>query len=195
MASIKTRLRLLRAEREWSQARLAAEDGVTRSVLPAYGESELEWTWTRNEATAVPEARTRWRMPRYVVVAIAIVFAAAIAVGATLAIQDRKDEAITEEITRAESDLKELGAQISATKDADLASMNDFIAAYAQVEPLEKEYDQKLQNFTELYRTAKDRDSHTGPCAIFRDCAAGIIRSPGKKCRKSSISSVKSTTS
>jgi hypothetical protein len=30
----------------------------------------------------------------------------------------------------------------------------------AQVEPLEKEYDQKLQKFIELYRTAKERDSH-----------------------------------
>ena len=38
--------------------------------------------------------------------------------------------------------------------------MNDFIAAYAQVEPLEKEYDQKPQKFTDLYKTAKERDSH-----------------------------------
>lgn len=56
--------------------------------------------------------------------------------------------------------MRELGAQIAAIKDGDLTSMNDFIAAYAQVEPLEKEYDQKLQKFTELYRTAKERDSH-----------------------------------
>jgi putative transcriptional regulator len=33
MASIKTRLRVLRAEREWSQARLAAEVGVTRQTV------------------------------------------------------------------------------------------------------------------------------------------------------------------
>jgi len=33
MASIKTRLRVLRAEREWSQARLAAEVGVTRQTI------------------------------------------------------------------------------------------------------------------------------------------------------------------
>lgn len=62
--------------------------------------------------------------------------------------------------SRAESDLRELGAQIAAIKDGDLTSMNDYIAAYAQVEPLEKEYDQKLQKFTDLYRTAKERDSH-----------------------------------
>jgi hypothetical protein len=73
----------------------------------------------------------------------------------------RKDEAITAEIARAESDLRERGAEIASIKDANLRSMNDFIAAYAQVEPLEKEYDQKLQKFTELlYKDAKERDSH-----------------------------------
>lgn len=41
-----------------------------------------------------------------------------------------------------------------------LATMNDFIAAYAQVEPLEKEYDQQLQSFSDLFRTASERDSH-----------------------------------
>ncbi len=33
MTSIKTRLRVLRAEREWSQARLAAQVGVTRQTI------------------------------------------------------------------------------------------------------------------------------------------------------------------
>jgi putative transcriptional regulator len=33
MAVIKTRLRVLRAEREWSQARLAVEVGVTRQTI------------------------------------------------------------------------------------------------------------------------------------------------------------------
>jgi hypothetical protein len=83
-----------------------------------------------------------------------------IGVATEFAIENRRDEAISADITRAESDLRELGAQIAAIKDGDLTSMNDFIAAYAQVEPLEKEYDQKLQKFTDLYRTAKERDSH-----------------------------------
>jgi len=33
MASIKTRLRVLRAEREWSQAKLAVVVGVTRQTI------------------------------------------------------------------------------------------------------------------------------------------------------------------
>ena len=76
------------------------------------------------------------------------------------AMEDRKDRATTEEISRSEADLRELGAEIAAIKDADLTSMNDFIAAYAQVEPREKEYDLKPQKFTELCRSAKERDAH-----------------------------------
>jgi len=108
----------------------------------------------------VPDVRTNWRPPKYLIVAAAILLIAVIAVAAALAIEDRRDEAFAAEITRAESDLRELGAQIAAIKDGELTSMNDYIAAYAQVEPLEKEYDQKLQKFTDLYRTAKERDSH-----------------------------------
>ncbi len=108
----------------------------------------------------MPDVRTNWRPPKYLIVAAAILLIAVIAVAAALAIEDRRDEAFAAEITRAESDLRELGAQIAAIKDGELTSMNDYIAAYAQVEPLEKEYDQKLQKFTDLYRTAKERDSH-----------------------------------
>ena len=43
-----------------------------------------------------------------------------------------------------QSELKSAGAQIASIKDADLQSMNDYISAYAQIEPLQKEYDQKL---------------------------------------------------
>jgi len=113
-----------------------------------------------NEGTSVPDSRINRRVSRYAVIAAVIVGAIAIAVATALAIQDRKDEAMAAELERAESDLRNLGAQIASIKDGDLTSMNDFIAAYAQVEPLEKEYDQKLEKFTELYRTAKERDSH-----------------------------------
>lgn len=108
----------------------------------------------------MPETQKKRGILWYALIAAGIVMTAAVAVATALAIQDRRDEAITAEITRAESDLRELGVQIAAIKDADLTSMNDFISAYAQVEPLEKEYDQKLQKFAELYRTAKERDSH-----------------------------------
>jgi anti-sigma-K factor RskA len=92
----------------------------------------------------VPEIRKKRRIPRYVVIAAAILVIAAIGIAAEFEIEDRREEALAAEIARAESDLRELGAQVAYIKDGDLTSMNDFISAYAQVEPLEKEYDQKL---------------------------------------------------
>src|SRR5207253_4126363 len=36
------------------------------------------------------------------------------------------------------------------------------LSAYAQIEPLEKEYEGKLQQFSVLYERARERDSHRG---------------------------------
>src|SRR5438874_13425422 len=36
------------------------------------------------------------------------------------------------------------------------------VAAYAQIEPLQKEYDEKLQRFSDLYAYARERDNHRG---------------------------------
>jgi hypothetical protein len=80
----------------------------------------------------------------------------------TLALEDRQQRRLHAEIDRASSELKSAGAQIASIKDADLQSMNDYISAYAQIEPLQKEYAQKLQNMVELYRMAEERDSHKG---------------------------------
>ena len=41
MASIKTRLRVLRAEHEWTQAYLAAQVGVTRQTINSIEKGEL----------------------------------------------------------------------------------------------------------------------------------------------------------
>ena len=53
--------------------------------------------------------------------------------------------------------------------DANLTTTNDFIAAYAQVEPLEKEYEAKLDRFSELFHHAR-RETATG---VFRSAARG----------------------
>ena len=65
-------------------------------------------------------------------------------------------------LERVQSDLRTLGGQIANIKDSDLTTTNDFISAYAQIEPLEKEYEVKLQEFSELYQLAQERDSHRG---------------------------------
>jgi hypothetical protein len=79
-----------------------------------------------------------------------------------LAVRDREDKAMANQLERAESELRGLGGQIARIKDADLSTANDVINAYAQIEPLEKEYEVKLQRFADLYTEARDRDSHRG---------------------------------
>ena len=106
--------------------------------------------------------RKYWAIPRYAVVFGATLLATAVTIAIVLAIQDRTDRRLTADIERAQSELLGLGAQITAIKDADLSSANDYIAAYAQIEPLQKEYDEKLQKFTDLYSHARERDSHRG---------------------------------
>lgn len=82
------------------------------------------------------------------------------AIGAILAIEDRRDRTLAAELDATQSELLGIGAQITSIKDANLTTSNDFIAAYAQVEPLEKDYDQKLDKFSKLYTAARERDSN-----------------------------------
>ena len=56
----------------------------------------------------------------------------------------------------------------ATSKDADLGSMNDYISAYAQVEHLQSDYDQKLQKYSKLYSLARKRDSDRGIFNIER---------------------------
>ena len=97
---------------------------------------------------------------KYLVLVGVVVAAAMTTIGTTLAIEDRRDRALAAELDATQTDLLGIGAQITSIKDADLETTNDFIAAYAQVESLEKEYDAKLQQFSELYQRARERDSH-----------------------------------
>jgi hypothetical protein len=101
-------------------------------------------------------------IPRYAIVAIAMLVACIAAGGVTLVVRDRNEKEMLSQLERAQSDLRVLGGQIANIKDGDLASTNDFISAYAQIEPLEKEYEGKLQQFSELYERARERDSHRG---------------------------------
>ena len=114
---------------------------------------------------------TQGKIPRYVVLtgaAVIAVIAIIVAIGAGFVIQDRRDKALASEIERTQSDLLGLGGQITTIKDADLTTTNDYIAAFAQIEPIQKEYDEKLQKFSDLYNSARERDSHRGILDIQR---------------------------
>ncbi len=116
----------------------------------------------------MPNDRKHWQIPRYAVLACAGLFAVAVTVAIVLVIQDRRDKTLAAEIERTQSELLGLGGQITAIKDADLTTTNDYIAAFAQMEPIQKEYDEKLQKFSDLYSHARERDSHRGLLDIER---------------------------
>jgi hypothetical protein len=98
-------------------------------------------------------------------VCVAFVFCV-ISLGVTFTVQYYNERRLTAELERTQLELQSLGAQIVTIKDADLQSMNDYIGAYAQIEPLQNRYDEKLQKFIELYNRARERDSHRGYLSI-----------------------------
>ena len=110
----------------------------------------------------MPESTKQNGFPRYAILAVIVLLLCMVAGGVTLAVRDREDKEMANQLERAENELRGLGGQIASIKDADLSTANDFISAYAQIEPLEKEYEVKLQRFTDLYTQARDRDSHRG---------------------------------
>lgn len=107
-------------------------------------------------------------IPRYLVLTGGTAVAILVVIGIAFAIQDRRDKALAAEIERTQSELLGLGSRISAIKDADLTTTNDYIAAFAEIEPIQKEYDKKLQRFSDLYNRARERDSHRGMLDIQR---------------------------
>src|SRR6267154_1121173 len=99
---------------------------------------------------------------RYTIVVVAVLVACIAAAVVRLVVRDRNGKEMMSQRERSQADLRRLGGQIANIKDADLGSANDFISAYAQIEPLEKEYEGKLQQFSGLYERARERDSHRG---------------------------------
>jgi len=91
-----------------------------------------------------------------------------IVIAIVVAIQQREDAALEESIERSASKLQTLGDQIADIKDSHLVSMNDYIGAYAQIAPLETEYDHQLDEFRDLYDRAQDRSRRTINIRRFR---------------------------
>ena len=58
----------------------------------------------------------------------------ALALSITFVVENRNEHRLTAELERTQMELQSLGEQIRSIKDADLASMNAYISAYAQIE-------------------------------------------------------------
>jgi hypothetical protein len=108
------------------------------------------------------ENATRAKFRQWVLAATTATVAILIVIAVAFATQEHNDRVLMEDLDRTGVELQLLGRQIGDIKDADLVSMNDHISAYAQVEHLQSDYDQKLQKYSELYSLARKRDSDRG---------------------------------
>lgn len=106
------------------------------------------------------ETANKRGIPRYIIVAGMVLVACVVVAGVTLFLRDRNEKEMLSQLERSQADLRMLGGQIANIKDADVTSANDFISAYAQIEPLEKEYE--VKQFSGLYERARERGSRRG---------------------------------
>jgi len=108
------------------------------------------------------------KRPRIWITAVSLIVASALGVAILLGVQNHEDHVLTAQITQTEADLRVTGARIANIKDHEFKTMAEYVVAYARVEPLLTEYDQKLQEYSELYNTAQQRDQKRGLINIQR---------------------------
>src|SRR5713226_496226 len=114
------------------------------------------------------EPKVTAKRPRIWITAVSLIVASALGVAILLGVQNHEDHVLTAQITRTEADLRVLGGRIANIKDHEFKTMAEYVAAYAEIEPLLTEYDQKLQEYSELYTTAQQRDQKRGLINVRR---------------------------
>jgi hypothetical protein len=73
-------------------------------------------------------------------------------------IETHDDRVLDAQITESQSEMRIVGAQIAGMKDRDFESTAQYIQVFARIGPLVNDYDQTLQRYTDLYRSAEQRD-------------------------------------
>ncbi len=125
---------------------------------------------TAPETTSEPKGAAKgFRI--WVIAGSSILLGVVLSVAVALAIQRHNDRVLNAQVAQSESELRTLGAQIAAIKDRQFGTMSEYVAAYARVEPLLKDYHQKLQQYGELCSTAQQRDQKRGLINIRRLCS------------------------
>ena len=114
------------------------------------------------------ESKIATKRLRIWIIAVSLIVASVLSIVTVLGIQNHEDHVLTAQITQTEAQLRALGAQIADIKDHEFKTMAEYGVAYAQIEPLLTEYDQKLQEYSQLYETAQQRDQKRGLINIQR---------------------------
>ncbi len=116
----------------------------------------------QSEPKAAAKRRRIW------IIALLLIVTSALSVAIILGVQNQEDHALTAQITQTEAELRVMGARIANIKDHQFETMAEYVAAYAEIEPLLTEYDQKLQQYSGLYSKAQERDQKRGLINIQR---------------------------
>src|ERR1700730_14267088 len=68
--------------------------------------------------------------------AVSFIAASALGVAIIFGIQNHEDHVLSAQITQTEGELRATGARIANIKDHEFKTMAEYVAAYAQIEPL-----------------------------------------------------------
>lgn len=93
-------------------------------------------------------------------------FTVILSVAITFGIQNGYDRIATIRLEDGMKDFKDVADKIGAIKGRDLQTTKDYIDAYAEMEPLQVEYDNRLRAFTDFLSEAKQKDKNRGPINI-----------------------------
>jgi len=122
----------------------------------------------RSSRTGQSEPKAAAKRRRIWIIALLLIVTSALSVAIILGVQNQEDHALTAQITQTEAELRVMGARIANIKDHQFETMAEYVAAYAEIEPLLTEYDQKLQQYSGLYSKAQERDQKRGLINIQR---------------------------
>ena len=122
----------------------------------------------RSSRTGQSEPKAAANRRRIWIIALLLIVTSALSVAIILGVQNQEDHALTAQITQTEAELRVMGARIANIKDHQFETMAEYVAAYAEIEPLLTEYDQKLQQYSGLYSKAQERDQKRGLINIQR---------------------------
>ena len=123
------------------------------------------------EDSSVDRSEPKWHATRFrswLIVISLIVSVVVLTVVVAIAIEHHNDRLLSAQLIQSEVELQTTGARIADIKDHKFKAMAEYVSAYASVEPLLNDYDDKLQAYADLCVTAQRRDEKRSLINILR---------------------------
>lgn len=108
------------------------------------------------------------RRHRRITAAAGMIFSVVLCFAVTFGTQNGHDRIFVNQIGKSIAELNEVARKIGSLKQRDLKTTADYIKAYSEIEPLQLDFDSKIQHCGEIYQAARQRDKNRGPLNIQR---------------------------